>query len=193
MTVARTGTWFAALGLACCGVCQQRCCSSAFISRLGVFGCGFLRSLLQTVPASRMRGRCGRLHCYITGPVFLLAAFYVALTGFHVVPLQPEPFLLVVVIGVAARLASENETAAATRSPHTTGSHRGVMSLVLQQRVWLLGISHDGDPKRCIETSEGWRASFRVQRHTANCAALTLSSFATSRFAVEWRRAQSRR
>jgi hypothetical protein len=50
--------------------------------------------------------RCGRLHCYITGPVFLLAAFYLPLFGFHVLPLQPEPFLLVVVvIGCAARLA----------------------------------------------------------------------------------------
>ena len=50
-------------------------------------------------------GRCGRLHCYITGPFFLLAAVYVVLTEFLLVPLQPGRFLLVVfVVGVAACL-----------------------------------------------------------------------------------------
>ena len=51
-------------------------------------------------------GRCGRLHCYITGPFFLLAAVYVVLAEFHIVPLQPGRFLLVVlVVSVAACLA----------------------------------------------------------------------------------------
>lgn len=51
-------------------------------------------------------GRCGRLHCYITGPAFLLAAVYVVLAGFHIVPLPPERFLMAVIaIGIAARLA----------------------------------------------------------------------------------------
>ncbi len=50
-------------------------------------------------------GRCGRLHCYITGPFFLLAALYVALAEFHIVPLQPGRFLLVVfVVSVVACL-----------------------------------------------------------------------------------------
>lgn len=50
-------------------------------------------------------GRCGRLHCYITGPFFLLAAVYVVLAEFHLVPLQPGRFLLVVfVVSVAAYL-----------------------------------------------------------------------------------------
>lgn len=50
-------------------------------------------------------GRCGRLHCYITGPFFLLAAVYVVLAEFHIVPLQPGRFLLVVfVVSVAACL-----------------------------------------------------------------------------------------
>ncbi len=49
--------------------------------------------------------RCGRLHCYITGPFFLLAALYVILAEFHMVPLQPRRFLLVVfVVSVAACL-----------------------------------------------------------------------------------------
>jgi hypothetical protein len=33
--------------------------------------------------------RCGRLHCYISGPVLLLAAAYVALAAFHAVPFVP--------------------------------------------------------------------------------------------------------
>lgn len=37
--------------------------------------------------------RCGRVHCYITGPLCLLAAVYVALWGFHLVPMQPNTFL----------------------------------------------------------------------------------------------------
>lgn len=50
-------------------------------------------------------GRCGRLLCYIMGPFFLLAALYVILAGFHMVPLQPGLFLLVVfVVSVAACL-----------------------------------------------------------------------------------------
>src|SRR3989442_13275288 len=36
--------------------------------------------------------RCGRLHCYATGPIFLLAAVYVILAEVHVVPLSPNCF-----------------------------------------------------------------------------------------------------
>ena len=39
--------------------------------------------------------RCGRLHCYFTGPVFVLAAIYVALAAANVVPLRPGAFLLI--------------------------------------------------------------------------------------------------
>ncbi|MGB6360970.1 MAG: hypothetical protein WBF30_19500, partial [Candidatus Acidiferrales bacterium] len=31
-------------------------------------------------------GRCGRLHCYIAGPFLLLAALYIVLAEFHIVP-----------------------------------------------------------------------------------------------------------
>ena len=37
--------------------------------------------------------RCGRVHCYVTGPLSLLAATYVALSDFHFVPMQPRMFL----------------------------------------------------------------------------------------------------
>jgi len=39
--------------------------------------------------------RCGRLHCYFTGPVFVLAAIYVALAAANVVPLRPRAFLVI--------------------------------------------------------------------------------------------------
>jgi len=38
--------------------------------------------------------RCDRLHCYFTGPVFVLAAIYVAPGAVNVVPMRPGPFLL---------------------------------------------------------------------------------------------------
>ncbi|MDI3255130.1 MAG: hypothetical protein QJR10_10170 [Bacillota bacterium] len=40
--------------------------------------------------------RCRRVHCYITGPVFLLSALYVVLAGLHKVPMQPGKFLIFV-------------------------------------------------------------------------------------------------
>jgi hypothetical protein len=44
--------------------------------------------------------RCGRVHCYVTGPLLLLAAAYVTLSGFHLVPMQPGIFLNII-FGVA--------------------------------------------------------------------------------------------
>ena len=50
--------------------------------------------------------RCGRLHCYFTGPVFVLAAIYVALAAANVVPNRPGAFLLTVVaVSILACLA----------------------------------------------------------------------------------------
>jgi hypothetical protein len=40
--------------------------------------------------------QCGRLHCFVTGPVYLLAAIYVALAAFGFVPMRPNIFLLIV-------------------------------------------------------------------------------------------------
>lgn len=50
--------------------------------------------------------RCGRVHCYVTGPLFLLAAVYVVLWGFHLVPMQPNIFMgSIVGVFLFARLA----------------------------------------------------------------------------------------
>ena len=50
--------------------------------------------------------RCGRLHCYIIGPAFVLAAIYVALAAANVVPTRPGVFLLTVfAISILACLA----------------------------------------------------------------------------------------
>jgi hypothetical protein len=40
--------------------------------------------------------RCRRTHCFVIAPSFLLAAVYVALSAFGIVPLRPGLFLLVV-------------------------------------------------------------------------------------------------
>jgi hypothetical protein len=50
--------------------------------------------------------RCGRRHCYVTGPVYLLAAVYVALSASNLAPMRPGVFLCVVLgITVIACLA----------------------------------------------------------------------------------------
>jgi hypothetical protein len=40
--------------------------------------------------------RCGRLHCYVLGPMYILAALYIALSLFGVIRLNPGIFLLIV-------------------------------------------------------------------------------------------------
>ncbi len=45
--------------------------------------------------------RCGRRHCYVTGPVYLLAALYVALSALNLAPMRPGVFLFVV-LGITA-------------------------------------------------------------------------------------------
>jgi len=42
--------------------------------------------------------RCGRMHCYFTGPLLLLAAVYVVLAEFHLVPMRAGIFLDVVIL-----------------------------------------------------------------------------------------------
>lgn len=44
--------------------------------------------------------RCGRLHCYVTGPLYVLAAVYTALFALGVVRLNSGLFLLIV-LGVS--------------------------------------------------------------------------------------------
>lgn len=50
--------------------------------------------------------RCGRLHCYVTGPLYLLAAACLACAAAGFIELRPGPFLVVVVgISLLAQLA----------------------------------------------------------------------------------------
>jgi hypothetical protein len=37
--------------------------------------------------------RCGRIHCYVTGPLSLLAIGYIVLAQFHVLPMNAGDFL----------------------------------------------------------------------------------------------------
>lgn len=41
--------------------------------------------------------RCGRRHCYVTGPLYLGAAFYLVAAGLGRLPLDPSWFLVVVI------------------------------------------------------------------------------------------------
>jgi hypothetical protein len=80
-----------------------------------VFGSYYQRArLVIWIPALVVMGvaclanaaRCGRVHCYVAGPLFLLAAGYVALSGFRLVPMRPGIFLNVILaVAVLACLA----------------------------------------------------------------------------------------
>jgi hypothetical protein len=66
----------------------------------------FAGFLVAGVACLANAARCGRRHCYFTGPLFLLAAVYNALAGFNLVPTNETVFLEVVVgAGVLARLS----------------------------------------------------------------------------------------
>ena len=57
--------------------------------------------LLLWIPAFLVMGvaclvnaaRCGRVHCYVTGPLSLLAIIYVIAAEFHLVPMNAGYFL----------------------------------------------------------------------------------------------------
>jgi hypothetical protein len=51
--------------------------------------------------------RCGRVHCYFTGPLFLIAAIYMLPAAFHLVPLNPGIFLDTVVVLTVLAYAAE--------------------------------------------------------------------------------------
>lgn len=62
--------------------------------------------LVIAVACLQNAARCGRVHCYLTGPFFLLAALYVALSAFHLVSMQPGIFLnIILAVAVLACLA----------------------------------------------------------------------------------------
>ena len=57
--------------------------------------------LLLWIPAFMVMGvaclanaaRCGRIHCYVTGPLSLLAIIYIVLAQFHLLPMDAGYFL----------------------------------------------------------------------------------------------------
>lgn len=51
--------------------------------------------------------RCGRLHCYLSGPVLLLAAAYVVLASAHAIPFAPGALLDAVSILVVLAFLAE--------------------------------------------------------------------------------------
>jgi hypothetical protein len=76
--------------------------------------------------------RCGRLHCFVTGPVYLLAAIYVALAAFALVTMRPNIFLLTVLgITICAFVAEcplgtyRNKSILTDPTPWAVGFHAG--------------------------------------------------------------------
>ena len=67
----------------------------------------FAAFLVAGVGCVANAARCGRRHCYFTGPLFLLAAIYVALTGFHLFPMNETVFAGVLATAVALACLSE--------------------------------------------------------------------------------------
>ncbi|MGH9605776.1 MAG: hypothetical protein ACRD3N_08750 [Terracidiphilus sp.] len=79
-----------------------------------IVGADWRHGLLLWIPAFLAMGvaclvnaaRCGRVHCYVTGPLFLLAAVYASLSVAHLVPMPAVIFLLsIVAVLVLAKLA----------------------------------------------------------------------------------------
>jgi hypothetical protein len=58
--------------------------------------------LSGTLCSSAYVRRCSRLHCYITGPLFLLSAFYLSTVELSLVPFMGNTWFLVVVLGTTA-------------------------------------------------------------------------------------------
>lgn len=79
-----------------------------------IAGANWRHGLYLWIPAFLVMGggclanaaRCGRLHCYIMGPLFLLAAIYATMAVFHLAPMRAEIFLFsIVAIFLLAMLA----------------------------------------------------------------------------------------
>jgi hypothetical protein len=78
--------WYLPIVLVIVGLSWNRARVWLWVPCFVVMGLGCLANAAQ----------CGRIHCYITGPLFLLAAVFVALSALGVVALHPGLFLLVV-------------------------------------------------------------------------------------------------
>ncbi|HLV96137.1 MAG TPA: hypothetical protein VKS44_13170 [Candidatus Acidoferrales bacterium] len=63
--------------------------------------------LIMGVACLANASRCGRLHCYLSGPILLLAAAYVALASVHAIPFAPVALLDAVSILVVLAFLAE--------------------------------------------------------------------------------------
>jgi hypothetical protein len=77
--------WYLPIALLLVGLFWTRGCLWVCVLALVVMGLGCLVNA----------ARCGRLHCYFTGPLYLAAALYVVLSAFGLVVLHPGLFLIV--------------------------------------------------------------------------------------------------
>ncbi len=78
--------WYLPIGVLLAGLFWSRGQVWLWVPALVVMGVGCLVNA----------ARCGRTHCYFTGPLYLLAAVFVVLSATGIVPLHPGRFLLVV-------------------------------------------------------------------------------------------------
>lgn len=90
LTVRKTAwfIWYVPILLVIVGASWNRWRVWLWVPAFAVMGVGCLANA----------ARCGRTHCYFTGPLFLLAAAWVVLSATGVVPLHSD-LLLVIVFG----------------------------------------------------------------------------------------------
>jgi hypothetical protein len=62
--------------------------------------------------------RCGRLHCFLTGPLFLLGAAATLASHFDLIALAPIWILAAMIVGTALGYAAEWARGAYVRTPH---------------------------------------------------------------------------
>jgi hypothetical protein len=89
--------WYLPIGLLVAGLNWDRGRVWLWIPAFVVMGVGCLLNA----------ARCRRIHCYFTGPLYLLAAVFVALSASGVVSLHPDLFLLVVLGACCLALCAE--------------------------------------------------------------------------------------
>src|SRR5215472_10850096 len=59
-------------------------------------------AIAGTLCSSAYVRRCSRLHCYMTGPLFLLSAGYLSTVELRLVPFMGNTWFVVVVLGMTA-------------------------------------------------------------------------------------------
>lgn len=88
--------WYLPIGLLIAGGTWQRGLAWVWMAAFAVMGTSCAVNAM----------RCRRLHCYVTGPLFILAAIWSLLSAVGVVALHPDVFMLVIIaIALVANLA----------------------------------------------------------------------------------------